>query len=191
MRRRNRSGACRRPFLGKQRRTDARRLEGAPTDMELRDGNNARGGKATVLTVGRRCSHCRLDEDGDAMWVFAAASCPFLCSGVPSRCERPPPLRRPVQYPLGHERSPVAAHRRRRETGLLLPPPPLLPFFHLLTPPRRRALARGKPQLDRLARGGSALELQATVKGQKGAWPRHVLPLVGAAEAPTWLRGSG
>jgi hypothetical protein len=89
-----------------------------------------------VLTAGRRCSHCRLDEDGDMAWVFAAASRPFLCSSVPSRREHPPPPQRPVQHPFGHGRSPVAARQRRRDAGLLLSPPPLLPFFPLLTLPR-------------------------------------------------------
>jgi hypothetical protein len=93
--------------------TGARRHEGTLTGKS-REGNNAREGKTTMLTAGRRCSRRRLDEEGGASSVFTAAS----CSGSASLLSR---TASPSSGSSCPRRSPAAARQRRRGTQLAPP----------------------------------------------------------------------
>jgi hypothetical protein len=119
----------------------------ARTQASLWEGNSAREGEATVLTAGRRCSRCRLVEEGGATWTYAAAPGSLLCFGVSSRRERSPSFR---CDPSGSSRPRSApGSSALAATRLKAPPasPPLLPLppsllsaalrgYHLAMPTR-------------------------------------------------------
>jgi hypothetical protein len=140
---RHKSGTGRRPFMGKQQRTGARRLEGMLTGM-AKKRKWCKRREATVLTAGRRCSRRQLDENGGVAWTYAVAPGSLLCFGVPSRRGRPPPSAATCPAPPGIERSLAAAHLRRRDISPLLSLPPLLPLFPSSLTLWQRSLERGK-----------------------------------------------
>jgi hypothetical protein len=171
VRRRNKSGTGRRPFMGNN---DTPMLDGskARTQTSLWEGNGAREGEATVLTAGRRFGRCRLVEDGGATWTYAAAPGSLLCFGVSSRHERSPSFRRDPSissWPRAASGSSASAAMRRKAPAS---PPPLLPLFPLLSSPRRCSLERGKtptgPACER-GRDPRVVGLDQGAEGRKAA----------------------
>jgi hypothetical protein len=168
-RRRNRRAAARRCAHRK-------RLKGRVRSKE-------KGRAAGRLTLGWRCNHRRLDEEGGAAQVFTAAPRLLLCPGSPPTWAAPP----------GRERPPVLAHRWRHGRWLpLLRSSPSFP--HSLFPsPLTAANPRwGKPQCALVTRGTRRRgNVGARSKRRVGAKSLGAPGLGARASLATWPAPNG
>jgi hypothetical protein len=104
-----------------RRRVGSRRHEGTRSGTESRKGTTQEKGKAMFLTAVQRCRCHRLDRDGGAARMFAAALGFSFCSGLPVMVGVSSSPAASVPTPPSHGRPPAAARRWRHSARLVFP----------------------------------------------------------------------